>query len=424
MMAIARSSFAPLFALAAILLSLFSPAGAAVTIDSPLADSTWTTTSTITLLARVDGPSSGTLSVEFLANDGGLGSDSAEPYSLAWTPPGRGVYTLVARATSADTSTTDSFPIQISVGFPSRDCLMVVGFLPLIPGDVATAARLETWGYRVIPILAASANTASANGMALIFISESVSSNNVGTKWRDVTIPVFCAEDYNYDEFGMTGLVINTDYGFIPNLTRMTIVEGNSPLAGGLPPGTFDVFTSAGRLQWGIPNANATIAATIENEPTKATIFGYRTGAMMSGGIAAPARRTGFFLQTFTQEMTLLTPAGLELFDAATRWTGGQETDDPPPTPFSIFALTSPEGVSTVTWISNGANPDGFELDASYDFVNFHPLGRFVGNIRTIYHAPAGPAPRSFRVRSWNGNGFSAYAAIAPPPQAEAWQVQ
>ena len=69
---------------------------------------------------------------------------------------------------------------------------------------------------------------------------------------------------------------------------------------------------------WGKPNSNPTVAATIDGDPTKATIFGYDTGAAMVTGTAAAAR-VGFMYYG-GNGATHFNDNAAQLFDASIQW--------------------------------------------------------------------------------------------------------
>ena len=69
---------------------------------------------------------------------------------------------------------------------------------------------------------------------------------------------------------------------------------------------------------WGKPNSNTTVAATIDGDATKATIFGYDTGAAMVTGTAA-APRVGFMYYG-GNGATHFNDNAAQLFDASIQW--------------------------------------------------------------------------------------------------------
>jgi len=392
-----------------------------VALLSPVEGAVFVPGSKILLTADAQSTQSAVAEVEFFVNGASLGTDSSAPWELEWPAPPQGEHQILVRATDANGIAADSAPVHVTLGMPLRDCLLVVGPATLAAGDIAISERLAQWGYYVIPITATASQPSDAAGKALVFISESVSSNNVSTKFRDTAVPVLCCEDYNYDEMMMTGLAVGVDYGYLDGQADVVITAENSPLAAGLPPGATAVYSSAGRLLWGIPNANATRAAHIAGDPAKIASFGYEQGAEMFGGFIAPARRTGFFLSSYTQEMTLLTPAGLALFDAAVRWTGASTSAPAPGSPAPLQGALAGD-YAVLTWENPGATEEGFELESSPDGVTFTLLSRFAADVTEVSDEIETPgAPVYYRVRAWNGEGYSAWSNILRlPPEPSA----
>jgi hypothetical protein len=119
----------------------------------------------------------------------------------------------------------------------------------------------------------------------------------------------------------MTNYVAGSDYGNTAGQTQLALdVGATDPLSGGLS-GT-QTLTSAGKTyNWGRPYASAVRVAHLTSDATKASIFRYETGALMSDNIMAQSRRVGFFLWDDTA--TALTTNGWKLFDAAVTWAAG-----------------------------------------------------------------------------------------------------
>lgn len=368
--------------------------------------------------------------VEFLADDVLVGSDASPEgsiYSVLWEPTIEGRSSLTARAYMVASGTVDSSPVVVTVGRPKRDCLLVIGVVASTVGDDAIRARIESLGFVCTVIQARLATSADGDGRDLIFISESVSSSDVTSKFRDTLSPVICSEDYNYDDMLMTGPTVNTDYGFVADQSTLAIPATASPLTAGLTTGTLTLFTSPGRTQWGIPNGNALVGAEMPVEPQKKAVFGYRTGAAMFG-MNAPARRTGFFLQDFTKEMTLLTPEGLRLFDAAVRWTSSdRELEGIPAAPANLRSDASTSGTLHLEWDDLADNEDGFELEQSTDGVSFTLQCRFDAEVSSVLDTIARPAVVYFRVRAFNGDGDSPWSnviQVGPPDDPSVWVVR
>jgi hypothetical protein len=86
-------------------------------------------------------------------------------------------------------------------------------------------------------------------------------------------------------------------------------------LVGGSLPGVITVARRTIRLSYGVPAANATVNATLRDEPGRATIFTYDPGATLTT-LVAPHRRAAFF----TDQYALLTEEGQGLFEATIYW--------------------------------------------------------------------------------------------------------
>lgn len=82
----------------------------------------------------------------------------------------------------------------------SPQALLVVGSTTLIAGDSAVKSRLESLGFTVTVKDAPNCATTDATGMALMVISESVASTDVGAKFRDVAVPVLVLEMQVFDD--------------------------------------------------------------------------------------------------------------------------------------------------------------------------------------------------------------------------------
>jgi PKD repeat protein len=200
---------------------------------------------------------------------------------------------------------------------PIGSVLLVAGSTTLGAGDAAVKTRLEGLRYTVAVADDNLVTAADASGKEVVLVSSTSSSSAIGTRLRDVGVPVIVWESALLDDMGMTGATLNTDFGELPGKTTITIAAPGDPLAAGLT-GTPVIHSSAQTLKWGRPAAAAVRVATIAGDATRPTIFRYSAGATLSSGTAAPARRIGFFLHDLSA--TTLTANGWSLFDAAVTW--------------------------------------------------------------------------------------------------------
>ncbi len=228
---------------------------------------------------------------------------------------------------------------------------VVLNSAALNAAEQQVQARLQGLGYTVTARSATAAVTGDATGKALIVVSSTVNSADVNTKFRTSAVPAIVWESALHDDFGMTGLTSGTDYGSTTGQTALSIVNPSHPLAAGLS-GTPTVMNAADTFTWGVPNANAIKAANLSADATKCVIFGYEAGSAMPG-LAAPARRVGFFFQD--NAAANANASGLALFDAAVRWAANTS-----PT----VSITSPANGATFT------APASITIDATASDAN------------------------------------------------------
>lgn len=197
--------------------------------------------------------------------------------------------------------------------------------------DRAVAARLIAAGYRVVDRSDAAVTAADATGKALVLISEQVSAQALGTRLREVEVPMMVWECGLYPGLGMS-----TAAGFAVPSRTLTIDRPQHPLAAGLSGavaltrGTHPLSVVAVAA---VPPDSliATVPGISGRRGPLAAIIGYERGMSFPDGTRVPARRVGFFLSGDLESD--LTPAGWALFDAAIAWCLGPEppTRAPPP---------------------------------------------------------------------------------------------
>jgi endonuclease/exonuclease/phosphatase family metal-dependent hydrolase len=86
-----------------------------VSIDTPVPDATFAAPASIALAATASDSDGSITSVQFLANDVPLGTDTTSPYQWTWTNVPAGNYSLVAVATDSRNDRTRSTPVSINV---------------------------------------------------------------------------------------------------------------------------------------------------------------------------------------------------------------------------------------------------------------------------------------------------------------------
>lgn len=222
-----------------------------------------------------------------------------------------------------DAGAADTRPADTAMMMPAgRRVLFVVGNMTLSPGDAALDSHLKGRGFQITLGQDSVATATDAMGKDLLVISGSAGSTIVAGNFSDVTIPAVVLEVAVYDDMGMTGPTLFTDYGNNDNQMQilMNTATANHPLAAGLT-GMVTVATEVSNLGWGLPAMTAVNIAAMTMNPNRVAIFGYDRGAMMVTK-AAPARRVGFFSLELVS--AALTADGKKLFDAAVDWALGR----------------------------------------------------------------------------------------------------
>jgi hypothetical protein len=231
-------------------------------------------------------------------------------------------------------------------------------------GDAKVKTLLEGKGH-VLTIKSGSAAAASdATGKALVVISSTVTSADVNTKFRTVSVPVLLWEPYILDDMAMTNGVAETDYGTVGGITQVQIYTPSHQMAAGFNGGVA-VYDAVGSGTFGKPASTAIKAATYGTDVSKAQIFGYESGAAMFG-INAPSRRVGFFFDD--NSSAALSGNGEVLFHAAVNWAMNVSQPQITAQPVSVsvnvgatasFSVTTSGGALTFQWRKNGSNIPG-----------------------------------------------------------------
>ncbi|MDQ3403383.1 MAG: beta-N-acetylglucosaminidase domain-containing protein [Actinomycetota bacterium] len=300
-------------------------AGAAsrlVTLDSPAPGTPITPGSDVTLTASVRSGTTPITSVRFLVGDTVVGTDTAAPYEVVWHDVPRRFARTVVEATDATGAIVRSAPVEVVIGTPDRALLVYggdgnPGTGGLAPGEVDVRDRLEHLGLAVDPVPAVLTSAGDAVGKALVVVSSTVASGNVADKFRDAAVPVLVWEAFVFDDMAMA-----TASGEEFRLRTAHFTAPPTPLSAGLS-GTVEIYRQEGRVRWAVPAPTAIVAATMPDDPTRATLFGYERGAALVGGLPAPARRVGMYLGDEGLLSGLVSEATVRVFDTAVRWSLG-----------------------------------------------------------------------------------------------------
>lgn len=196
------------------------------------------------------------------------------------------------------------------------DVLLVVGQKDLRAGDLFIKNHLENRGFNVVIQEDAIVKSEDASAKDLVILSESARSREVGTKFRDLSVPVICSEPWLFSNLGMTGQTKKVDFGRKSHQTKILVINPDHSLCASCSK-EVQVCTKSFFMGWGVPGENAIAIAGLAKEPDKCTIFAYEAGVKMPG-LVAPAKRVGLFL--FRNTANAFTPEGWSLFDSAVDW--------------------------------------------------------------------------------------------------------
>lgn len=236
---------------------------------------------------------------------GGGGDDDAPPPSDDTSGPGGGEEGGGADGVPGDSTGADA-PRVLMVVDQSAETDPV--------GDDAIASRLEARGLVVDRIDDDVAQTSDAQGCVLVLLSSTTSSGAVGTKFRDVEVPVIVWEHNLFDDMGMSN-----DNG-IDGGSFVQIVDDEHPMAAARS-GIVRAFDSDQAMRGGNPGPGATVVAQTISDTPLAAAFVYDAGADMPGG-EAPDVRIGLFLDD--NAAAALSEDGSAMIEAAFDFALGQ----------------------------------------------------------------------------------------------------
>ena len=185
------------------------------------------------------------------------------------------------------------------------------------PIDAAMLPMLQALDLDVILAEDLTVTAVDADPAALVVISGSATSFQVGNIFRNVNEGVVVLEGQIWDDMNMSPT------GNPASDVDVQILDDSHEIAGGLAgivdfmladPGSGIFHTS--------PNANADIIAARVGNPNEVVVFGFHDGATMEAGFSAPGRRVGFGADIDGGMGTngQLGTEGLIMFQAAAAW--------------------------------------------------------------------------------------------------------
>lgn len=343
----------------------------------------------VTLTATASDTDGTITKVEFFANGEKIGEATSEPWQIVWSNPPAGRYSLQAIATDNSNDTGKSAFIRVQVGNPPPLALFVVDNATAPnAADAAFADRLSAFGFDVWLRSAAESLSEDASFAELVVVSSTVNSGAVGTKFRDVPVPLITWEQALQDDMLMTLNTGNVDRGTVADQTELVIVDAAHPLAAGLPAGNHAIVTTPSTFNWGVPAASAAVIATLADGSGHACLYAYDQGALLIDG-ATPAPGKRVLLPLGDDAYAAMTPEGLALVDAAITWATGRTPQQGAPKfdPPTLSGTTL-----TISWSGGGT------LQESEDLVTWQDVSPApAGNTYTV-DVTAGPR-KFYRLR-------------------------
>ncbi|MGJ9385981.1 hypothetical protein [Salipaludibacillus sp. CF4.18] len=211
-----------------------------------------------------------------------------------------------------------------------------------LPADIMGVQHFQSLGFLSVDFrIMKETETEDAEGYDIVFVGETAGSGDIGEKFKDVPIPVVYSKGWVVDDVDLS-YSDGGQSGDIDGQTNLVIQDSDHPLAVGLS-GTVEVYTQAGKVNFGTPGEEADVIATVEGDEEKAAIFAYEKGAKRVTGEQVPERRVSTFV--FNGQEEVLTEAGWKLYDESVIWALDlDEQDIAPEKTFTVKRSTDSEG--------------------------------------------------------------------------------
>jgi hypothetical protein len=194
---------------------------------------------------------------------------------------------------------------------------VVVNSAALDAQETAKKALMQGWGYTVTPIsdsASQAAFDAAAQSSSVAYISETVTSTNVGTKLTGATIGVVDEEGSLSDEIGFASAV-STFTGNTINITSTTHYITST-----LTAGTQTLFSSGQPVRYlsGTLGGYTTLGQQVATTNTTLAVF--ERGATLSSGGTAAGRRVYLPFGNTGYDVNTLTATGKTIMQRAIEW--------------------------------------------------------------------------------------------------------
>jgi hypothetical protein len=200
--------------------------------------------------------------------------------------------------------------------------LMIDGAMPMVGLDGQYRMVLQSKGLVIQDIRETVVKPSDAMGKRLVLLSYSVDSAAFdATPLAGIPVPMIVTEHMVLGKLGMTTAA---GHGFQQGETQISIISSDPLLTAGFPMGNLTVYGPTGEFFWGLTSPSAINVATIPGNPAHVVYFAYPAGAMMAGGMTAPAKRMLFFAVAHTPNPYSTVPYmnadGLKVLGGAIDW--------------------------------------------------------------------------------------------------------
>jgi hypothetical protein len=247
-------------------------------------------------------------------------SKVAGPGTVTFTSPSSAVTAArfdakgryVLRLTASDGALTSYDELTVDV---DATAVLVTAAATLDPAETKLVDRLESLGFGVTTVDAASSSYSSADNVSLVLLSPLAADTNLTTKFRNVATPVIVTKSSLLDDMAMTTAA---NLGTASGQTSIAVAQPSHPMAAGRS-GTVVVLSPAQTIGWGIGTASVIKVANQVSQTSRGTLLGYEKSAALNAGVVAAERRVGFLFCLANN----LNADGWAFFDAAVRWATG-----------------------------------------------------------------------------------------------------
>lgn len=315
--------------------------------SEPLADLTGSLAVDLaTLGSNADGPALAVLEIGAALNGGGTAAGRRA--QLPWGGNDFDVNNL-----TADGLTIFRRAIEWGAARPpTKGILFVVPDAgSLGPQDTVKQSLMESWGYVVAPISAADTQAAFDTAVASmhgVYISEEISSGDLGTKLRDAAIGIVNEESYLADEFGFSsGRETYT-------ATAIDIVDSAHYITAPFATGPLTIVSSSQQLQ----RVAGTLAGGLQilgESATIGTLVTINPDGLLDGGGTAAFRRVQLPWGNNPFDINSLNADGLIIMRRALEWATGSGTGGGGAAPGAIGHWTLDDGAGPIAADSAGS---------------------------------------------------------------------